>query len=44
MVIQEKLIRTHKETWERLDKLRTTEKGKVSFDDVIRFLLRKSGY
>ena len=33
-------IKVNRDTYDLLDKERTTEKGKVTFDDVIKYLLK----
>ena len=39
-VVEYKSIKLTEENYDRLDKLRQTERGEVSFDDVISWLLK----
>lgn len=40
-MIANKTIKVDEETYQDLDKIRSTDRGKVSFDQVIRFLIKE---
>ena len=42
MVEKTKSIKIHKSTFEKLNKIRNTEKGKVGFDSIINYLINEA--
>jgi len=41
MAEEMKTIKVKKSTYDKIDKLRTTEKGKVGFDSIINWIVKK---